>query len=70
MSVTNRPVRPSAPPSVPATTDERCCGGPAPQGVDACCVRDAESKRAGGAGCGCLGPEPFPGMADLPRNCC
>lgn len=30
-----------------------CCGGPAPQGTQACCVRDADVKAAGGAGCGC-----------------
>jgi hypothetical protein len=30
-----------------------CCGGPAPQDPSACCVRDAEVKSAGGAGCGC-----------------
>lgn len=32
-----------------------CCGGPAPVGVDACCVRDAEVKASGGIGCGCRG---------------
>jgi thioredoxin reductase len=30
-----------------------CCGGPAPAGVDACCVQDAEAKAATGDGCGC-----------------
>jgi hypothetical protein len=30
-----------------------CCGGPAPEGADACCARDAEVKSTGGAGCGC-----------------
>lgn len=30
-----------------------CCGGPAPTGVDACCVKDADAKAAGEAGCGC-----------------
>ena len=30
-----------------------CCGGPAPVGVDACCVKDAEAKQVGKAGCGC-----------------
>src|SRR5690348_8357382 len=30
-----------------------CCGGPAPEGVDACCVRDAEVKAQGEEGCGC-----------------
>jgi hypothetical protein len=31
-----------------------CCGGPAPVGVDACCVDDASAKAAGKAGCGCF----------------
>lgn len=30
-----------------------CCGGPAPQGTNACCVRDAEAKSTGAVGCGC-----------------
>jgi len=30
-----------------------CCGGPAPAGVDACCVEDANAKGAGKSGCGC-----------------
>ena len=30
-----------------------CCGGPAPQGRDACCALDADAKTAGGSGCGC-----------------
>lgn len=30
-----------------------CCGGPAPSGVDACCVADALAKDAGRSGCGC-----------------
>jgi thioredoxin reductase len=30
-----------------------CCGGPAPAGVDACCVADADAKAAGKTGCGC-----------------
>lgn len=30
-----------------------CCGGAAPQGADACCALDAESKSSGGSGCGC-----------------
>jgi thioredoxin reductase len=32
---------------------EGCCGGPAPAGADACCVKDAEAKAAGQDGCGC-----------------
>jgi hypothetical protein len=34
----------------PATS---CCGGPAPSGVEACCVQDAEAKADGHDGCGC-----------------
>lgn len=30
-----------------------CCGGPAPSGVDACCVQDAGAKAVGKSGCGC-----------------
>ncbi|APF36470.1 flavoprotein [Chelatococcus daeguensis] len=30
-----------------------CCGGPAPEDVEACCVADAKAKRSGRAGCGC-----------------
>ncbi|RUX42517.1 MAG: FAD-dependent oxidoreductase [Mesorhizobium sp.] len=30
-----------------------CCGGPAPQAADGCCVADAEAKAAGRGGCGC-----------------
>jgi RNA polymerase sigma-70 factor (ECF subfamily) len=30
-----------------------CCGGPAPAGADACCVKDAAAKAAGESGCGC-----------------
>ena len=32
---------------------EGCCGGPAPSGVDACCVADVDAKAAGLDGCGC-----------------
>jgi hypothetical protein len=30
-----------------------CCGGPAPDGVVACCVKDADAKARGESGCGC-----------------
>ena len=30
-----------------------CCGGPAPAGVDACCLDDAKAKQDGAADCGC-----------------
>jgi len=56
-----------------------CCGGPAPQGVDACCVKDADIKAAGGSGCGCgTTAEPAPpvpvirqsGTAKAASRCC
>ena len=37
----------------PASTPNACCGGPAPQGTNACCARDLEAKSTGAAGCGC-----------------
>ncbi|HEX8028918.1 MAG TPA: hypothetical protein VF491_10675, partial [Vicinamibacterales bacterium] len=40
----------------PAPSD--CCGGPAPAGVDACCVDDSNAKEAGAGGCGCSTPSP------------
>ncbi len=42
---------------VEATTGG-CCGGPAPAGVDACCVQDADAKAAGDEGCGCATSAP------------
>ncbi|HET6522252.1 MAG TPA: FAD-dependent oxidoreductase [Geminicoccaceae bacterium] len=51
-----------------------CCGGPAPAGADACCVRDAEAKAAGEDGCGCGGParrSPVPAPPQVtPAACC
>lgn len=46
------PVTTAAPVAV-AEVAVGCCGGAAPAGVDACCVRDADAKAAGQAGCGC-----------------
>ena len=34
-------------------TGEGCCGGTTPEGVAACCVKDAEAKAIGEEGCGC-----------------
>ena len=31
----------------------KCCGGPALSGVDACCVADANARQQGKTGCGC-----------------
>jgi hypothetical protein len=41
--------------SVPTDTPEAggCCGGPAPDKVNACCVADVVAKTAGKDGCGC-----------------
>jgi thioredoxin reductase len=33
--------------------DQGCCGGPAPDAADACCVQDHQAKQAGQSGCGC-----------------
>jgi hypothetical protein len=33
-----------------------CCGGPAPTGIAACCVLDAQAKAEGKEGCGCHEP--------------
>lgn len=47
-----------------------CCGGPAPEGADACCARDAEVKSAGGGGCGCNSASPAPEPAHPRSGCC
>lgn len=39
--------------SVVSETTVGCCGGPAPANANACCVKDAEAKAVGLAGCGC-----------------
>jgi thioredoxin reductase len=41
-----------------------CCGGPAPDNADACCVADAVAKDAGQSGCGC-GSKKAPAEAEL-----
>lgn len=43
-----------------------CCGGPAPAGVEACCVADADAKASGEAGCGCGDPAPV-AVLEKPR---
>ncbi|KGA93450.1 SAM-dependent methyltransferase [Leptospirillum ferriphilum] len=49
-------------------TGEGCCGGPAPEGVAACCVKDAEAKAIGEEGCGC---DTAPVQASTsPSACC
>jgi thioredoxin reductase len=48
-----------------ATESAGCCGGPAPNGVDACCAKDADAKAAGEAGCGCGTPVPIQTVAPV-----
>ena len=49
--------------SLPGVVEESsCCGGPAPEDVDACCVRDMDAKAAGKEGCGC-GPDTVAGAS-------
>ncbi len=48
---------------------EECCGGPAPQGVAACCAEDAEAKARGEDGCGCGGAT-SDGATDTQNGCC
>ena len=49
-----------------------CCGGPAPDGVAACCAKDASAKAAGQAGCGCRGAGPATDDVETaaPAPCC
>jgi hypothetical protein len=46
-----------------------CCGGPAPEDVAACCVRDADAKAAGARGCGCGTPRTEVPAAARPACC-
>ena len=39
--------------SVEGSAAAACCGGPAPDRADACCVADAVAKDEGKKGCGC-----------------
>ncbi len=48
-----------------------CCGGPAPASTEACCVRDADLKAAGEAGCGCGARASAPAtQAQTRPRCC
>jgi hypothetical protein len=49
-----------------------CCGGAAPAGVDACCVKDATAKANGEAGCGCNSSptEPLIEQPKTASGCC
>ena len=46
---------------------DRCCGGPAPKGTEACCALDAELKSAGASGCGCASK---PTAGTTAKRCC
>lgn len=70
MSNINSAARSQAQPDVTAGAPAGCCGGPAPQGAEACCVRDAEAKATGGAGCGCGAPRPAPATRERTRSGC
>ncbi len=53
--------------------EQGCCGGPAPNGVDACCAKDADAKAAGEAGCGCNSKATEPSMESSQsssKGCC
>jgi hypothetical protein len=45
-------------PAVAGKSEAGCCGGPAPEEADACCVADADAKAAGEEGCGCSPSKP------------
>jgi hypothetical protein len=47
-----------------------CCGGPAPAGADACCVKDADAKAAGQEGCGCGATEAASSQAVVVAGTC
>jgi glycine/D-amino acid oxidase-like deaminating enzyme len=44
---------PAVQPVAAESASAGCCGGPAPVGMDACCVKDADAKASGLDGCGC-----------------
>lgn len=45
-----------------------CCGGAPPEGVLACCAKDAEIRSGGGSGCGCA-PKAAPAET-AKKGCC
>lgn len=47
-----------------------CCGGPAPEETDACCVKDADAKASGKNGCGCNDQTPTGPSPDVNPGCC
>ena len=54
----------------PTVSGSGCCGGPAPEGAAACCVRDAEVKATGGTGCGCGSAPTSARPAPARSGCC
>ena len=52
------------------STSAGCCGGPAPSGVAACCVKDADAKASGKAGCGCTTTVPSDAAQANPAAAC
>lgn len=71
LDVDTTPLAPvqTSPASAPAPA--ACCGGQAPAGADACCVRDADAKAAGATGCGCGTPAAPPAApARVRTGCC
>jgi arsenite methyltransferase len=52
-----------------SNTAKGCCGGPAPDDTEACCVADAEAKAVGESGCGC-GPTASSDETGLQGACC
>src|SRR5688572_12356491 len=60
--------------AVAASAATGCCGGPAPAGVEACCVQDADARATGKSGCGCscgsVRIEPAPVEAAPATACC
>lgn len=57
---------------VAAQPASACCGGPAPKEAEACCVKDADAKAAGEAGCGCNSTQPVKQTtaAAVASSCC
>jgi thioredoxin reductase len=55
--------------NLPGVRQAACCGGPAPAGVDACCVTDAVAKDEGKPGCGC-GSDTASTLVLARQGCC
>ena len=53
-----------------STGQNTCCGGPAPDNIDACCVKDADAKAAGEPGCGCNDAQAETTAIQPKQQCC